>query len=81
MLLVEILEDIATKVLDAPDKVPGLVVADALTNVAHDDGTQRDIIGNGVNKIVDGLLNDLLVVELDSEVGIELEFACQIAQN
>ena len=81
IVLVIVLEDVATEVLNLSDDIPTLVVCDVLLDVFHDPEEQLVGVLQFLYQLIHSLLLHLLVVESDAQVGSEVEFSCQVAKH
>ena len=79
--LPQIIEDVATEVLNLSDDIPTLVVCDVLLDVFHDPEEQLVGVLQFLYQLIHSLLLHLLVVESDAQVGSEVEFSCQVAKH
>ena len=81
LFFVIITENGASELLDLPDDVPRLVVADVLHDIFQNP-LQHDVgVGQIVYQTVNGLFLNLYIVQTDSQIGCEVELASQIAQH
>ena len=79
--LVGVFEDVLAEALHLLDDIPPLVVADVLKDVAHHPLQHGLLLVERLDHRVDGHLLHLLVVELDAQVGGEVELAGQVAEH
>ena len=81
LFFVIITENGASELLDLPDDVPRLVVADVLHDVLQNP-LQHDVgVGQIVYQTVNGLFLNLYIVQTDSQIGSEVKLASQVAQH
>ena len=78
---VALVEDVTGKCLYLFRDVPSLVFGNALADVFQEEGQDGGVGGESLNEAVHGLGENLVTVQLDVEVGAELQFAGQVAHD
>ena len=81
VLLVEVAEDGESELLDLSYDVPCAVVADVVHDVLHQPLQQQVGGRQRVDELVDGYFLHLFVVQLHTQVGGEVQLACQVAHH
>ena len=81
MILVEILEDIFTELFYLIDYIPSLVILDVFVYVVTDPFQHFFSLLQAVDHFIYGLCFHLVVVEVDAEVGRQIELVRKVAQH
>ena len=81
MRAIDVLENVLSELLDGSYDVPRVVVVDRFANVVEYPPEFQASRVECVDEVVDGLFLNLVVIKGNTQVGGEVEFACQIAQH
>ena len=80
MVLVEILEDVLSKVFYLSNDIPSLVIFDVLVDIVTNPFQNFFSFLEAVDHLVDSLRFHLVVVEVDAEVSRKIEFTGEVPQ-
>ena len=81
MFLVEVFEDVASKIFDVPYDIPVFVVVDRVRDILHDPHQQLVCGAQALDHPVHGLLLYLRVAQLYAHVGREVKLAGEVAKH
>ena len=79
MILVEVLEDVLSKLLDRPDNVPSLLVLYVLVDVVAHPSHHLLVGVERLDHLIDRLSLHLVVVEIHAQVGRQVQFVGEVA--